>query len=339
MRKLLNIKGIIHAVSITLNPWIYLLFGVIFNKKIFITSTTTNNIIFMLFFIVSTLSFFITSNFSAIIQMLAFYFYLNISIKKSNYINTNKNQLVYYLRIYMFLGFILAMSSFYFQGQRLGLFGSEINFTGFMILIYIHIIKSNDKLKLLDYIIWISFIFITGSRAFLFMSITSIFYYYYSKRKTLLNFVTIFFIVFFIFFESFIGSLTYLPIFKQTGYIDDYSRLYQLYDSSSITRFNIINDYVIHFKNNLINFFFGNSKSQLENNLMESHNSFFQKIYEYGLISTIFLIYIMRKKMEVWIFSLIIIYGFFLHNLFSIPLLIFILLYEKKNNNNYSNLQ
>jgi hypothetical protein len=238
----------------------------------------------------------------------------------------------------MFLGFILALSSFYFQGQRLGLFGSEINFTGFVILIFIYIIKTTDKLKLLDYIIWISFIFLTGSRAFLFMSITSIFFYYLRNRKTILNFLTIFFIVSFVFFESFVGLLSFVPLFKQTGYIDDYSRLYQLYDSSSVTRFNIINDYIIHFKNNSISFLFGNSKSQLENNLMESHNSLFQKIYEYGLISTILVIYAMRKKMEIWTFSLIIFYGFFLHNLFSIPLLIFILLYEKKNNNNCSNL-
>ena len=129
-----------------------------------------------------------------------------------------------------------------------------------------------------------------------------------------------------------------MPIFKQTGYIDDFSRLYQFYDSSSITRYDIIKDYIIHFKNDSINFLFGNSKSQLENNLMESHNSLFQKIYEHGLISTVILIYVMRTRMETLTFSLIIIYGFFLHNLFSIPLLIFILLYEKKINNNYSNL-
>ena len=140
---------------------------------------------------------------------------------------------------------------------------------------------------MLDCLIWISFIFLTESRAFLIMSIVSIFLYYLRNRKMMLNSITIFFILCFVFFESLIESLSFVPIFKQTGYIDDFSRLYQFYDSSSITRYDIIKDYIIHFKNDSINFLFGNSKSQLENNLMESHNSLFQKIYEHGLGSCV----------------------------------------------------
>ena len=336
MKRLLNIKGLIHGLSITFSAWMFLFIGVLFNNRIVLTTKITDTIIFSLFTVASVVSLVVTQNLVIILQLVAFYFY--ISINKSNFTISNKNQLVYYLRIYMFLGFLLALSTYYFQGQKSGLFGVEINFTGFIILIYIYIIKTIDKLKLIDYIIWISFIFFTQSRAFLIMSIISIFFYYLRNRKMTLNFITIFFIVCFVFFESIIESLSSVPLFKQTGYINDYTRLYQLYDSSSITRYEIINDYISHFKNDSINFLFGNSKSQLENNLMESHNSLFQKIYEHGLISTIFLIYCMRKKMETLTFSLIIIYGFFLHNLFSIPLLIFISLYEKKNNNNCSNL-
>ena len=120
------------------------------------------------------------------------------------------------------------------------------------------------------------------------MSIISIFFYYLRNRKMILDFITIFFIVCFVFFESIFESLSFVPLFKQTGYVNDFTRLYQLYDSSSITRYDIVNNYIIHFKNDSINFLFGNSKSQLENNLMESHNSLFQKIYEHGLISTIY---------------------------------------------------
>jgi hypothetical protein len=338
MKRLLNIKGLIHGLSITFSVWMFLLIGVLFNNRIVLTRTITNTIIFSIFTVVSVISLVVTQNFVIILHLVAFYLYLNISINKSNFIISNKNQLVYYLRIYLFLGFVLALSTYYFQGQKSGLFGVEINFTGFVILIYLYIIKTIDKLKLIDYIIWISFIFFTQSRAFLIMSIISIFFYYLRNRKMILNFITIFFIVCFVFFESIVESLSFVPFFKQTGYVNDFSRLYQLYDSSSITRYEIVNNYIIHFKNDSINFLFGNSNSQLENNLMESHNSLFQKIYEHGLISTIILIYCMRKKMETLTFSLIIIYGFFLHNLFSIPLLIFISLYEKKNNNNCSNL-
>ena len=338
MKKSLNIKGLIHGLSITFSAWMFLLVGVLFNNRIVLNTTTTNTIIFSLFTVVSVVSLFVTNNPVIVLHILAFYFYLNISINKSNFTISNKNQLVYYLRIYMFLGFILALSNYYLQGEKQGLFGVELNFTGFIILIYIYIIKTKDKLKLLDCVIWISFIFLTESRAFLIMSIVSIFFYYLRNRKMILNFITIFSVVSFIFFESFIESLSFVPLFKQTGYIDDFSRLYQFYDSSTITRYDIIKDYIIHFKNDSINFLFGNSKSQLENNLMESHNSIFQKIYEHGLISTIFVIYCMIKKMKTLTFSFFIIYGFFLHNLFSIPLLIFILLYEKKNNNHCSNI-
>lgn len=338
MKKSSNIKGLIHGLSITFSAWMFLLVGVLFNNRIVLNTTTTNTIIFSLFTVVSVVSLVVTNDPVIVLHILAFYFYLNISINKSNFTISNKNQLVYFLRIYMFLGFILALSNYYIQGEKQGLFGVELNFTGFIILVYIYIIKTRDKLKLFDCIIWISFIFLTESRAFLIMSIFSIFLYYLRNRKMILNSIMIFFILFFVFFEYFIESLSFVPIFKQTGYIDDFSRLYQFYDSSSITRYEIIKDYIIHFKNDSINFLFGNSKSQLENNLMESHNSLFQKIYEHGLISTIILIYVMRKRMETLTFSLIIIYGFFLHNLFSIPLLIFILLYEKTINNNCSNL-
>tara|TARA_B110000967_G_C18874703_1_gene557617 strand:+ start:1067 stop:2083 length:1017 start_codon:yes stop_codon:yes gene_type:complete len=338
MKKSFKIKGLIHGLSITFSSWMFLLVGVIFNNRIVLNTTTTNTIIFSLFTVFSVVSLVVTNNPLIVLNILAFYFYLHISITKSDFTISNKNQIVYFLRIYMFLGFILALSNYYLQGEKQGLFGVELNFTGFIILIYIYIIKTNNKLKLLDYVIWISFIFLTESRAFLIMSIVSVFLYYLRNRKIILNFITIFSVVSFIFFESFIELLSFIPLFKQTGYIDDFTRLYQFYDSSAITRYDIIKDYIINFKSNSINFLFGNSKSQLENNLMESHNSLFQKIYEHGLISTIFLIYCMRKKMETLTFSLIIIYGFFLHNLFSIPLLIFISLYEKKNNNNCSNL-
>lgn len=338
MKKSLNIKGFIHGLSITFNAWMFLFIGVLSNNRIVLNKTITNSIIFSLFTIVSVISLVVTQNLIIILHIVAFYFYLNISINKTNFTISNKNQLVYFLRIYMFLGSIFSVSTYYFQGQISGLFGVEINFTGFIILVYIYIIKTIDKLKLIDCIIWISFIFFTQSRAFLIMSIISVFFYYLRNRKMILNFITIFFILCFVFFESFVELLSFVPLFKPTGYINDFTRLYQLYDSSSITRYEIVNDYIIHFKNDTINFLFGNSKSQLENNLMESHNSLFQKIYEHGLISTIILIYAMRKRMETLTFSLIIIYGFFLHNLFSIPLLIFILLYEKKINNNCSNL-
>jgi len=238
----------------------------------------------------------------------------------------------------MFLGFILAISKFYFSGQRSGLFGSEINFTGYLILIFIYVINSTDKIRFLDCVIWISFIFITGSRAFLILSILGISYYALRDRRMLTNFITLVFVMFYVSFDSLINTLDTIPFFRPTGYIDDFSRLYQLYDSSSITRFNIVEDYIIHFKNDIINFLLGNSKTQLESNLMESHNSFFQKTFEYGLLSTVLVVNLMRIKLENWIFNVLFIYGFFLHNLFSLPVLIFILIYGKKSNDYYTNI-
>ena len=133
MKKSLNIKGLIHGLSITFSSWMFLLIGVIFNNRIVLSTTITNTIIFSLFTVVSLVSLVVTHNLAIILQILAFYFYLNISINKSNFTISNKNKLVYYLRIYMFLGFILALSTYYFQGQTAGLFGVELNFTGFII--------------------------------------------------------------------------------------------------------------------------------------------------------------------------------------------------------------
>lgn len=325
----LNLRGLFNGVAISLSSWAYLIVAIFSNPQMKLSSSRGNMSIFLLFAFVSICSFLFTWNYTVLVQVFAFYFFQNMVSDNGEITINLRKSLVKYLRVYLFVGFLYA-SHVYLQGKKTGLFGVELNFTGYIILVYLFVIKSLGRLKIIDFVIWISFIFFTESRAFLIMSIIACVLYTLRNRVIALNFILILFVGIFFYFEGLVEYLDYFLLFKQTGYVDDYTRLYQFYDSSSIARYDIGKEYLGHFKSDVASFLLGNKYSVGGKFLMEAHNSIFQKIYDYGVVATAILIYIIRRRLEPWLFTFLIIYSFFLHNLLSIPLLIFISLYGQK---------
>ena len=324
-------RGFLIALSFVVNPWLFWIVNFFLNFKLVFNPTSLRVINYTLFLFISVISFLYTYNVAVIVQSLAYFYLINLRFKNFKTPRVSKG-LVLFIRLYLISGFGLALFKFLLLNERLGLFWSEINFSGYLILIFIYIIFSLDRLRYLDVLIWLSFIIITGSRAFLIMSILSIIFYNARNSKFFIAGILSLMIISFVLFDFMIEKISYLPLFRPTGYVDDYSRLYQLYDSSSIERFRIVADYYRYFQLNWFDFLFGSYISQKEAGLMESHNSFLQRIFEYGVLSTIMIVYVMLKRLDFWLFSLIIIYGFFLHNLYSLPILICLLAYGKRSN-------
>jgi hypothetical protein len=331
-------RGFIHGAALTVGSWIFFFVGIILNPKLRLRYNQKNSIVFFFFGFFSFISFLITQNPAVLLQIVAFYFFLNVSVNSGGFNLMSKLTLVKYLRAYLSIGAVVGLIVWYFKSHKTGLYGVEVNFTGFIILVYLYIIISVGSLKVIDLSFWVSFIFITESRSYLIMSVLFVFLYFIRRKRLFLYVVLSISIVSLFYVETLLDYLSFIVFFQQTGHIDDVSRLYQFYDSSTVSRIDIFKDYIGHFKNDIVGLLFGNSKTIFENNFMEPHNSLIQKVYDYGLISSLFLIYLMKRNIEFWFFTFLIIYSLFLHNLLSIPLLIFISLYGKETINSSPNI-
>lgn len=326
--KVLNVsKEGLKNVAFTINPWLYLAFKVFTLKLNF---NTTDWIIFSTTLIFGAISLITTSNISVLLQIVALFLLLGV---KNGPTKIEKTTTLLIVRTYLYLGTIMALWSYINDSGRVGLFGSEINFTGYTTLLLLIVIGEIQKTKRLDFIVTITLILITGSRAFLIM----FFIYFLLKHiKNRTYFLLIILTLSYVLYFSAQFILIYsesIPFLKESGYINDYSRLYQLNDSSTRERIRILSLYFNEFHNSTFNLFFGFSKENTSVMIdMEPHNSLIQKTYEYGLLHALAVLISMFRKIPLYIFVFICIYGLFLHNLFSIPVIIFITYFSK----NYS---
>lgn len=333
----LNIRGFLEGLLFIVNPWIYLLAGVVGNRRLILVNSHIRKLEFTFFVAISCISLAYTWNFRILFQIVSYYYLLNMNTSR----NTNHYRipsLIHFLKGFLLIGFMISCIKYLVFQERIGLFNSEINFSGYLILLLLIIFKINKKLTLVDLIICFGFIFMTGSRGFLVMSLLAVLLFNIRHYENLIVLSLVSLGVGFVYFENIMLELSDIEVFSQTGYIEDYSRLFKLYDSSSIARLGIVQDYIDHFQSDIWRLLFGNYFSQVQNGLMESHNSLFQRTYEYGLLPSVFVISLMWRRLDAWIFAVVFIYGFFLHNLFSLPLILFVSNYAKEINSTDSNL-
>jgi hypothetical protein len=317
----------IKAGLLTINPWLFLL------SKLPSITLKINNlewIINTIIIICGSISLIYTKNLLIIPQIIGLIIFSSIV---SKYKKNESLNVVWILRLYMIFGTLVSLFNYLGGEGRIGLFGSEINFTGYTTIILFIVINKLDRLRLYDFLIIITLIILTGSRAFIIMTLVTYALYMLRKRT---NFITVLVMCAYISFFSAQFILAYsdeIPFLQKTGYINDLSRLYQFNDSSTHERLRIIQMYVEAFYSEPVGLLFGYNPDLNTNINMESHNSIIQKIFEYGLIHTVILLGLLYRKLPRHIFGVITIYGLFLHNLFSLPLLIFMKIYmnEKEN--------
>ena len=311
----------------TINPWLFLL------SKIFSISLKIHSKDWLIIFVIiisGSISLISTNSLSVIPQIFGLVIFSSVVSKY----NTNESStLVWIFRIYLIIGTIISLFNYIIGDGRIGLFGSEVNFTGYTAIILFTIIHKLDKFRFYDIIVLLILIIITGSRAFFIMSIIAYFLFKIRKKRNIILVITIGSYLIYFSAQYILAFPNELPFLQKTGYINDFSRLYQLNDSSTNERLRIIELYLSTFNNHPLNFLFGFNSNAISNITMEPHNSLIQKIYDYGVIHTIILLVLAYKKLPRHIFSIITLYGLFLHNLFSLPLLILMKLYTNEEKN------
>ena len=313
-----------------INPWLY--FGFILNNKtVKLILNKRNLLLIIILLICSSISLIHTHNLNILFQLIGLILFATINVTISL---KSKVSFITLIRAYLLFGVIYSSFIYLFTGSRIGIYGNEANFTGFTMLTSLIFMLNLQKLKLIDILLVLIMILLTASRAFLLMSIILILLYKFRNRQFILILgVLICYISVFYILRTFNNSE--LPFIESTGYVDDVKRLYQFNDSSTRQRFDLINNYLNYLSKNSLDLIFGTKiETKFGGLTLEPHNSVLQKIYEYGLIHTAILIYIMFKRLPRWIFAFFMLYGLFLHNLLTLPLFVIFLSQFKNSTNN-----
>jgi hypothetical protein len=316
---------------IVINPWLFFL-NLFSEKNLRWKYSAFDCFTLIILFFFGIVSFFYTLNIKVIPEIFGTFFLISIRSSTFQIPKERVKIIIFFIRLYLYVGSIIALTSFFIDGGRVGIYGGETNFTGFTILIFNLIILIQKKLNFLDVIFWFTMVPVTGSRAFLLMSILSIIFFLIKSKKIVIGLFLICFSYSFFSLEYIVDLFQALPIFQKSGYVNDISRFASIYDSSSIYRLQIFYEYIDYFNQNILDIFIGAKNSGLKDIFeMKPHNSFIQKVFEYGIILTSINIIYFFKTLPFWIFSIVFIYGFFLHNIFSVPLIIFVALYAKRS--------
>ena len=311
-----------------INPWLFVpsyIYSIKFNFSLY-------NLFFIVGFILfSSIQFYWNLNINIFFNFILLLLY---SMSSSSRIKTDffdSNIFNIYFLFGVFIGFVYFILTDY---SRVGLFGGEPNFSSFTALICLILLYESKKLNLIHLFFALTLLLITSSRTFLVMSLFTLFI---MKMKRIYIVITL--ILIFVFIINFALLLQYLEnfqFFTASGYIEDYSRLLNFNDSSSLERINIFKENLDLLLGNFKYLLFGvPDYVNLEYSYLLSsklpHNSFLQVTKDYGLIYLIIILYILIKKLPIKLSAIFLIYGFFLHNIFSLPLILFLsIFYEKK---------
>jgi len=231
------------------------------------------------------------------------------------------------------LGIIVSLITKVKLDLRYGLFAGEPNFGG-QKLIFLFIIYRIVKRTLTGYDFVflftssILFLYLSTSRTFLLMALLSIlFYKVRGSKMTLILLVLLSYFVFLNLNLLFTMSNS-VGIIRSSGYLDDYSRLLYLSDPSSIERLGILDEYLNYITNNIPELFFGFTFKEFQFN---SHNSYVQIIQRNGIIFLLVQMFWMLTQKDLWKYVILLFYGLFLHNVLSIPYIIFLKLLRRND--------
>lgn len=234
---------------------------------------------------------------------------------------------------------ILVQFLGYASGLRIGFMASEPNFGSFSAFILVNLIALASRSYLKAYIQLLPLLCITLylslSRALLVGIIIAPiayiflnpFFFSLAKQKIILIFTAITCTVYSFNSEFF---AEYFSITKQSGYKQDWTRLYSIIDSSFMERLHLSQSWSNEILSSTLHLLFGLSSpqaSRLNSSLMEPHNSYISMTSNYGLLVLISFLALLIVRLPGFISFTAIIYGLFLHNIFVLPLLFVVLFF------------
>lgn len=225
--------------------------------------------------------------------------------------------------IYVTVGTVSAMLIYSVAAGRVGLFGGEVNFSGFALVCVFCLALAAKRFRLLCLTLILLNLYLGGSRTLLLMTLISGAYYYFRYSKVMLIFLSSVLFLLIINGVAFLDYLLEIDAIESSGYVTDYSRLLVLADSSTDKRLLISQLWINTWTSSLQVFLLGvpNYYIYLDVVGYHPHNSVIQKGVQFGAIYLGLFVWFAYRYVPLWLASVILIYGFFLHNLWSVPVI------------------
>lgn len=234
----------------------------------------------------------------------------------------------------LFILFGLITSILLFGGltDRVGVYGGEPNFSGFIILLLFTISLHRRQYIFISFVILILGTMVTGSRSLAAVSLAMIYFYILRNNRMILLITLLGLGLIYLFAERVIDLLSYFAVFQQSGYSTGFERLLTLNDSSTIERLYLNQQWISAIGENYGNIFLG-INNDVHNNLLSSarglsaHNSFIQKTSEFGIIYVFLLSVFAFRVLPLWVSLTLLTYSLFLHNILSVAWIIALSIY------------
>lgn len=312
-----------------LSPWTFPVFSNFYNYKYSINLDRV--FLSLVVLLISICPSFYTMSFVPLLNALVFciaLFYKSIDIDISDIRRSTD--------IYIYCGLAFGLIINLFTETRVGLYGGEPNFSSYIIGLYI-IVNLVEKRWTNIFAVMLISLYITGSRMLLVGIFYTLFSYKNSKRPiVLIGFAFAVFLLM-LFANSFLELLDDSGLMVGTGYIESIDRLYNLNDPSTLERLYVANGYYDYFITHPLSVLFGINGNEFESLVNHQigrlpHNSYLERIAIYGLPMLMAVVILFIFMLPFWVVACILFYGFFLHSLFSIPLMLLLRIYIDKVN-------
>lgn len=206
------------------------------------------------------------------------------------------------------------------EETRIALYGGETNFTGFYLLTFSLLLFSRGKISA-GYCVIVFTAFITLSRTAAVMGLILWLWRQLGGKFDAVRACLIILVCFILY-----NLANLYGVFESTGYVFGPSRIYQLNDSSSAARIDLMMTWFGFLTSDMTYFFVGYPPDPIDNLYRQSggvvHNSFILKSITCGAIYTLALVIIAYRVLPVEVFAILMAYCFMLHGLLTIPLII-----------------
>jgi hypothetical protein len=322
------LNSILFSVGLAVSPLFYKIPAMILIANIkFRIPKGIDFLFFILMFTASVVTFVYHGFINSLINALFFLLSISIHNQKIERGNMYKRFESKYIEIWFLLLLLFGLFNVYTTIEfRVAFLWGEINFTGFWIgllfvLMFFHGV--NKKRALL----WLlAGVLLTLSRSLFVVGVgllgLNLFIKTNIANKVLMIAFSLLALLFFFNFEA-------------KGYAFGMGRLMDYNDSSSNDRLYLMTYWFSLLVENPFSLLFGLDQAYLNeilyNEINIPHNSYIEKVMNGGLFSLLGFLWLLLRMHSIWIIIFLLLYGFLLHGLFSIQLLIILQIFSQYN--------
>lgn len=226
--------------------------------------------------------------------------------------------------VYIIGGTLVSVVLWFSTGDRLGLYGGEANFSGFLTVMFLILALQRKEKRTMALIFVCLLALISASRALLVSAFFSLVFFGFRNRPLVSILLFLFIIGTYFSAADILRTYEHLSVFRASGYIPGISRLSVINDSSTSERMLLNELWWDAWTATAKDFLLGIPSESIVRDLAAGigkvpHNSFIQKGADFGFLFLIVFFVFLFSSVPLWVALTILFYGLFLHNLFSVP--------------------